>query len=337
MIELPEEGHELPVTIITGFLGSGKTTLLNHILSNQQGVRTAVLVNEFGEIGIDQELIVSDTDGVLELNNGCICCTINNQLVETVAGMLERRDSLDYLIVETTGLADPMPVAMTFVGRDLSPHTRLDSIITLVDAENFNRNQFKNEVAHNQIRYSDIVLLNKTDLVDESRIDLVETRVKTIKTGVRIIRTHHARVPLSLILDTDLFAPEQIYPRPMLPSSTPASPADSHDHSLDNTSIEGFTSVSFNGRSPFDPEKLQYFFAEQLPAGAIRAKGILWFSGHDERHLFSLCGQRFTMERTDWGRRSRQNKLVIIGQCIDQEKIRDQLSRCLVFDDEAGD
>ncbi|MEY3222396.1 MAG: hypothetical protein RLZZ203_1252, partial [Cyanobacteriota bacterium] len=124
----------LPVTIITGFLGSGKTTLLNHILTNQQGVKTAVLVNEFGEIGIDNELVVSTQDNMVELSNGCICCTINNDLVDAVYKVLEREEKLDYLVVETTGLADPLPVAMTFLGSELRDLTRLDSIITVVDA-----------------------------------------------------------------------------------------------------------------------------------------------------------------------------------------------------------
>ena len=134
-----ERPAALPVTILTGFLGSGKTTLLNHILSNQQGLHTAVLVNEFGEIGIDNELVIVSDDDMVELSNGCICCSINGELQEAIYRVLERPDPIDYLVVETTGLADPLPVAMTFLGSDLRELTRLDSIITLVDAENFNQ------------------------------------------------------------------------------------------------------------------------------------------------------------------------------------------------------
>jgi G3E family GTPase len=146
--------HGLPVTIITGFLGSGKTTLLNHILTNQQGLKTAVLVNEFGEIGIDNELIVTTDDNMVELNNGCICCTINEDLVNAVYKVLERQENLDYLVVETTGLADPLPVAMTFLGTELRDLTRLDSIVTVVDAANYSLDLFNSQAAYSQIAYA---------------------------------------------------------------------------------------------------------------------------------------------------------------------------------------
>jgi G3E family GTPase len=211
VMDVPKTG--LPVTIITGFLGSGKTTLLNHILSNQQGVKTAVLVNEFGEIGIDNELIVAtdETGTMIELSNGCICCTINEDLQNAVYKILEREDKVDYLVVETTGLADPLPVALTFLGSELRDLTRLDSIVTVVDAENFSLDLFNSEVAYNQIAYGDIILLNKSDLVDEATLDLLEVRVRDIKEGARILRTSKGNVPLSLLLSVGLFESDQYF------------------------------------------------------------------------------------------------------------------------------
>jgi G3E family GTPase len=330
----------LPVTIITGFLGSGKTTLLNHILTNQQGVKTAVLVNEFGEIGIDNELVVSTEDNMVELSNGCICCTINNDLVDAVYKVLEREEKVDYLVVETTGLADPLPVAMTFLGSELRDLTRLDSIVTVVDAANYSLDLFNSEAALSQITYGDVIILNKTDLVDEPTLQELEKKINNIKEGSRIIRTTKSQVPLPLILSVGLFESDKYFDS----HAQEHHDHDDHDHStcghdhhdhkhhhhehshhLEN---DGFISISFQSDKPFSIRKFQYFLDSQLPTNVFRAKGIMWFDESPQRHIFHLCGKRFTIDDDQW-KGEKKNQLVLIGQNLDSETLLQQLENCI--------
>lgn len=201
-VDVPKRG--MPVTIITGFLGSGKTTLLNHILQNQQDLKVAVLVNEFGDINIDSQLLVAVDENMMELSNGCICCTINDGLVDAVYNVLERSDRIDYMIVETTGVADPLPIALTFLGTELQHLTRLDSILTVVDSEAFTSDHFNSDAAYAQIMYGDIIILNKTDLVTEEKLQELEAFINKTKTKARILRSHLGIVPLPLILDVKI-------------------------------------------------------------------------------------------------------------------------------------
>lgn len=346
-MDAPKNG--LPVTIITGFLGSGKTTLLNHILENQQGIKTAVLVNEFGEIGIDNDLIIASDDSMVELSNGCICCTINTDLIDAVYRVLERDDKIDYLVVETTGVADPLPVALTFLGTELRDMTRLDSIITVVDSENFSLDLFNSQAAYNQIAYGDIILLNKTDLVDEADVDLLEVRIRDIKKDARILRTTKSQVPLPLILSVGLFESDKYYniddnshahhhhhhDCEEHHDGTHPHPHHNHEHHHHHHSAhlenDGFVSVSFVSDKPFDIRKLQDFLDNQLPANVFRAKGVLWFKESPDRHIFHLSGKRFTIEDDVWKpNQTKQNKLVFIGQGIDGDRILEQLQKCLV-------
>ncbi|MEA5597663.1 GTP-binding protein [Rivularia sp. UHCC 0363] len=344
----------LPVTIITGFLGSGKTTLLNHILTNQQGLKTAVLVNEFGEIGIDNELVVATDENMVELNNGCICCTINSDLVDAVYKVMERQENIDYLVVETTGLADPLPVALTFLGTELRDLTRLDSIVTLVDAANYSLDLFNSDAAFSQIAYGDVIVLNKADLVDEADLDALEVKIRDIKEGARILRTTKSQVPLPLILSVGLFETDKYFDASAEDkhehhdhdhddhdhhdhsecSHEDHDHHEHHDHEHDDHSHhlenDGFTSISFETEKPLSIRKFQYFLDNQLPDNIFRAKGILWFDESPKRHIFHLCGKRFTLDDDEWKNdKPKKNQLVLIGQNLDEEALLKQIENCV--------
>ena len=331
LMEAPKQG--LPVTIITGFLGSGKTTLLNHLLTNQQGLKTAVLVNEFGDIGIDNELIISTDENMVELNNGCVCCTINEDLVQAIYKVLERPEKVDYLVVETTGLADPLPVALTFLGTELRDMTRLDSIITMVDCANFSLDLFNSQAAYSQIAYGDIIVLNKTDLVDEADVDSLEVRIRDIKENARILRTEKSEVPIPLVLSVGLFESDKYFE---VQKEEEEHHHHHHDHDHDHEhhhhsnhlENDGFTSVSIASDKPFSIRKFQYFLDNQLPENVFRAKGILWFDESPKRHIFHLSGKRFTLEDDEW-KGEPKNQLVLIGQNLDHDKLKEQITNCI--------
>ena len=248
--------------------------------SSDLGVKTAVLVNEFGEIGIDNDLIIATGEDMVELSNGCICCYINGELLEAVYRILDRPDPVDYLVVETTGLADPLPVAMTFLGSDLRDQTRLDSIITLVDAENFSDEILEGEVARAQVVYGDILLLNKCDLVSEQRLTDLEGQLRAIKSDARILRSVKGDVSLPLLLSVGLFESDKVAAQQSHGHDHAHSHEHEHDHSAcdhehghcehdhahghehahhhdhdhhdhpDHLAIEGFTSLSFRAEGP---------------------------------------------------------------------------------------
>ncbi len=322
-VEIPKRG--MPVTILTGFLGSGKTTLLNQILQNNQQLKIAVLVNEFGDINIDAQLLVKIEEDMVELSNGCICCTINEGLVEAVYRILERDKPVDYLIIETTGVADPLPIILTFVGTELRELTRLDSIITLVDSETFTPEHFDSDAARKQIIYGDIVLVNKTDLINPDKIKDIEAQIYKMKGNARILRSQYGKVPLELILGVNL-TPTNTYQE--LKPGAKNDHGHHHEHQSDHLDNDGFVSVSFQSDRPFIIEKFQVFLTDKMSKDVLRAKGVLWFVESQLRHIFQLSGPRYDLSADHWSTPP-NNQIVFIGRHLDANKIHQQLTNCL--------
>jgi len=283
--------------------------------------------------------VVATSDQMVELSNGCICCSINGELQEAVHRVLERPEPVDLILVETTGLADPLPVAMTFMAGDLRDHLRLDSIITMIDAENFSATSLESPIARAQVVYGDILLLNKADLVDEARLVEVEAELRAIKTSARILRASRGDVPLGLLLSVGLFEsdrlaalqePEEEHATHHHHDHDHGHHAGGHDH-VHTPELEGFSSVSLSVEAPFDLRRFQHFLDNQLPESVFRAKGVLWFRESNRRHLFHLCGKRFTIDDSDWQEGAeRHTKVVVIGKDLDQAGLRAQLEACVV-------
>ncbi|MEO0430778.1 MAG: GTP-binding protein [Cyanobacteria bacterium J06656_5] len=330
----------MPVTIITGFLGSGKTTLLNHILSNNNDLKVAVLVNEFGDINIDSQLLVSMDETMVELSNGCICCTINDDLVDAVYRIMERDDRIDYMVIETTGVADPLPIILTFLGTELRDLTRLDSIIAMVDAETFTPDHFESEAALKQISYADVTIVNKVDLASSDQVQTLEKYLNSVKAGVRVLRSQQGQVPLQLILDVGYNNPEDYadleHDHHHHDHEHDHHGHEHHDHDhhhdhhhhsshLDN---DGFVSISFESDRPFNVKKFEQFLQNDLSKNVFRAKGILWFEESDLRNIFQLSGPRFSIDGEEWCSPPR-NQLVFIGRHLNGDHIQQQLTDCL--------
>jgi G3E family GTPase len=316
--------RRIPVTLLTGALGSGKTTLLNRILAEQHGMKIGVIVNEFGELSIDHHLVVGTEEEVVELANGCVCCTVREDLLDAVSKMLSRE--LDLIVVETTGLADPRPVAQTFLHDELYEDVRLDAIITVLDLANFHQNLLQSSTTLDQILAGDILLLNKKDLVSEAKIQEIRLELEDINPSARMIETVAGNADLRLLLGVDLFREEKLEEE----AETKGDFVPLERLKNPHLSREEISSVSFMAQKPFSYEKLGEFL-ENLPRDIFRGKGILWVDGYEERLIFHLVGDRSTATLGEpWGDQERGSKLVLIGKRLDQEKLLADLASCLV-------
>ncbi len=349
---------KIPVTVLTGYLGAGKTTLLNRILTEDHGKTYAVIVNEFGEIGIDNDLVVGADEEVFEMNNGCVCCTVRGDLIRVLSGLMKRKGGFDAIIVETTGLADPGPVAQTFfMDEDVQARTRLDSVTTLVDAKHVMQRLDDSKEAREQVAFADQILLNKTDLVSEADLEVVEVRLRGLNPLAPIRRTERARIALDQILDQNRFDLERITDiRPEF--TNPAHGEDGHvhdehcghghdhhdhDHGHDHdrhghgprghAHQDDIRGISLSLDRPIDGPAftrwLDKLLAEQGP-DILRAKGIIEVAGEDRRLVFQAVHMILEGDlQREWGPNERRwSRAVFIGRNLDETALRAGFEAC---------
>ncbi|MBI3507192.1 MAG: GTP-binding protein [Proteobacteria bacterium] len=351
---------QIPVTVLTGYLGAGKTTLLNRILSENHGRKYAVIINEFGEVGIDNELVVGTDEEIFEMNNGCICCTVRGDLIRTIGGLMKRADKLDGIIVETTGLADPAPVAQTFFTDDeVKAKTRLDAVVTLVDAKHFPLRLEDSREAEDQVAFADVILLNKTDLVTPAELAKVEARIRQINPYATIHRTAKSAIDITKVLDKGAFDLQRIltldphflegghhhdhdHDHATCDDPTHDHSHDHHDHDHHDhhhheapnpKHADDISSVSVTLAEPVDPEKFQSWITETLRTQGqdiLRSKGILAVEGAVQRYVFQAVHM---IADSSWGQKWRDgdkriSKLVFIGRHLDAAKLKAGFEGC---------
>ena len=347
--------EKVPVTVLTGYLGAGKTTLLNRILSEPHGKKYAVIVNEFGEIGIDNDLVVGADEEVFEMNNGCICCTVRGDLIRILDGLMRQKVKLDAIIVETTGLADPAPVAQTFfMDENVGRKTKLDAVVTVADAKWLSERLKDAPEAKNQIAFADVILINKTDLVSTDELSDVEARIRGINPYAKLHRTERAKIPLDAVLGRNAFDLDRILD--LEPAFLEGEEHDHHHHhehdhghgdhhhdhdhkhahvhsGLKHYHDEEMQSISLRTDKPLDPDKffpwVQDLVQKEGPS-ILRCKGILAFKDDDQRFVFQgvhmiLDGDHQRPWKTD---EKRESRIVFIGRNLPGKLITEGFESC---------
>jgi G3E family GTPase len=316
--------EKIPVTVLTGYLGAGKTTLLNRILTEEHGKKFAVIVNEFGEAGIDGDLVVGADEEVFEMNNGCICCTVRGDLIRILDGLMKRKGKFDAIIVETTGLADPAPVAQTFfVDQDVGDATKLDAVVTVTDAKWLTERLKDAPEAKNQIAFADVIILNKTDLVTADELAGVEAAIRAINPYAKLHKTTRCEVPIDALLDRNAFDLDRI-----LDIEPDFLEAGHHHHHSDEV-----RSMSFTLPGDVDPDKFMPWINDISQAqgpNILRSKGILAFKGEPRRFVFQ--GVHMILDgdlQRDWkAGEARSSRLVFIGRDLDEGELRKGFLAC---------
>jgi len=339
--------EKIPVTVLTGYLGAGKTTLLNRILSEPHGRKFAVIVNEFGEIGIDNDLVVGADEEVFEMNNGCICCTVRGDLIRIIEGLMKRKGKFDAIIVETTGLADPAPVAQTFfVDADVQDAARLDAVVTVADAKWLAARLKDAPEAKNQIAFADVILLNKSDLVTEAELAEVEARIRAINPYAKLHKTTKCAVPLDAVLGRNAFDLERILEiEPEFLHTEDHHDHGHHDHDhhghdhaheahgLKHYHDEDMQSVALSIEGDVDPERFLPWineYTQKEGPSILRSKGILAFKNEPKRFVFQ--GVHMILDgdlQRDWRpEEKRVSRVVFIGRNLKEDEIRAGFMAC---------
>ncbi|HLJ71653.1 MAG TPA: GTP-binding protein, partial [Roseiarcus sp.] len=333
---------KIPVTVLTGYLGAGKTTLLNRILSENHGRKYAVIVNEFGEIGIDNELVVGADEEVFEMNNGCICCTVRGDLIRIIEGLMKRKGRFDAIIVETTGLADPAPVAQTFfVDQDVSAKAKLDAVVTVADAKWLADRLRDAPEAKNQIAFADVIVLNKTDLVTPAELREVEARIRAINPYAKLHHAQRCNVAIDAVLERNAFDLERIMD--IEPDFLETGDDHDHDHDhhhdhdghghdhghghggLKHYHDEHMQSISVRLAGDVDPDKFLPWInalTQREGPNILRCKGIVAFSGDPKRFVFQGVHMMLDGEpQREWkAGEKRESKVVFIGRDLKEDQ-----------------